>query len=184
MKLLTAINEVLPKLGERPVTSTDSRSPTLAVVIPQIEATTRNLLTQGWWFNEHTTTLYPDSEGYIALPSNTLKLLSEPTKPAVQRGLRLFNLADQTEKWTGPVKATITVNLGFEELPESVAQAVLYSALVVIYGTDIGLEEVVRLWTTMSNDAQARMESEHLQNMRYSTRSSRRFFNLRSAMRG
>lgn len=184
MQLLKAINEVLPKLGERPVTSTESRSPTLAVVIPQIETSTRNLLTRGWWFNEYETTLYPDPEGYIAIPSNTLKLITERDKPGVQRGLRLFNITDQTEKWSGPVKATITVNLDFESLPESVAQYVLYSALVIIYATDIGLEEVVRVWSGMESDAQARMEAEHLQNMRYSIRNSRRYRNLRSAMRG
>lgn len=184
MKLLSAINEVLPKLGERPVTSTASRSPTLAVVIPQIEASVRNMLTLGWWYNEHSTTLYPDSEGEIALPSNTLKLLLEPTYQGVQRGLRLFNTETQTFKWSGPVKATLTHNLDFEELPESAAQAALYAALIVIYSTDIGLEEVVRVWTQMANDAQARMEAEHLQNKRYSIRNSRRFRNLRSAMRG
>lgn len=184
MKLLTAINEVLPKLGERPVTSTDTRSPTLAVVIPQLEATLRNVLTRGWWFNEYSTTLYPDPEGFIAIPSTTLKIITERDKPGVQRGLRLFDVENQTEKWTGPVKATITTSVGFEDLPESVAQYILYSALVIIYATDIGLEEVVRVWSGMESDALARMEAEHLQYKRYSIRDSRRYRNLRSAMRG
>lgn len=184
MKLLSAINEVLPKLGERPVTSTDSRSPTLAVVIPQIEASVRTLLTYGWWFNEYTTTLYPDSEGYIALPSNTLKIVTTRDFQGVQRNLRLFDMASQTDKWTGPVTATITSLLDFEELPESAAAAALYSALVIIYATDIGLEEVVRVWSGLETTARATMEAEHFQNMRYSTRNSRRFRNLRSAMRG
>lgn len=184
MLLLNAINEVLPKLGEHPVTSTESKSPTLAVVIPQIEATTRNLLTAGWWFNTFNITLYPDSEKYIGVPLNTLKWIPEPGVSCIARGERFYNGDTQSFKFDGPVKGVVTQLVSFEELPESVAQAVLYTALVIIYATDIGLEEVVRIWQGLATAGMARMEAEHLENKRYSIRQSRRFRNLLSAMRG
>lgn len=184
MLLLDAINEVLPKLGEHPVTSTESKSPTLAVVIPQINATSRNLLTRGWWFNTFETTFYPDSEKFIDVPLNTLKFIPEASKSCIPRGERFYNGATRSYLFTEPVKGVITQSVPFEELPESVAQAVLYGALVVIYATDIGLEDVVRIWQGLATTAMAQMEAEHLENRRYSIRNSRRYSKLRSAMRG
>lgn len=183
MLLLDAINEVLPKLGEHPVTSTESKSPTLAVVIPQINMTSRNLLTRGWWFNTFEITLYPDSEGYIDVPLGTLKWIPEPGVSCIARGERFYNGVAQSFKFTVPIKGVVTQSVPFEELPESVAQAVLYGSLVIIYATDIGLEEVVRVWQGLASTAMAQMEAEHLENKRYSIRQSRRYLKLRSAMR-
>lgn len=184
MLLLDAINEVLPKLGEHPVTSTESKSPTLAVVIPQINATSRNLLTRGWWFNTFEATLYPDSEKFIDVPLDTLKWIPEPGASCVVRGERFYNGAKRSYEFDGPIKGIITQSVPFEELPESVAQSVLYGALVIIYSTDIGLEDVVRIWQGLATTAMALMEAEHLENKRYSIRNSRRYRNLRSAMQG
>lgn len=184
MQLLTAVNEVLPKLGEHPVTSVAAKSPTLAVVIPQIEATTRNLLTVGWWFNTTETTFYPDSQNFVDTPERLLKFIPEPGVTAVVRGERFYDVVNQTFKFKAPFKGRITALVDFEELPESVAQKVLYDSLVIIYATDIGLENVIRVWQEMANNATAAMEAEHLQNMRYTTRQSRRYQNLRRAMRG
>ena len=183
MLLLDAINEVLPKLGEHPVTSTESKSPTLAVVIPQINATSRNLLTRGWWFNQFDTILYPDSEKFLDVPLDTLKFIPEPGVACIVRGARFYNGITRTFKFDAPVGGVLTQSVPFEDLPESAAQAVLYGALVIIYATDIGLEEVVRVWTGLASDALARMESEHLENRRFSIRNSRRYVKLRRAMR-
>ena len=183
MLLLDAINEVLPKLGEHPVTSTEAKSPTLAVVIPQINATSRNLLTRGWWFNTFDATLYPDSEQFIDVPLNTLKWIPEPDVSCIVRGERFYNGKTRTFKFTEPVHGVITQDVPFEELPESVAQTVLYGALVIVYATDIGLENVVQIWQGLAGTAMSLMEAEHLQNQRYSIRKSRRYLKLRSAMR-
>ncbi len=184
MLLLDAINEVLPKLGERPVTSTESKSPTLAVIIPQINASKRNLLTRGWWFNTFPTTLYPDAEKFIDVPNDTLKFLPTDRISCIARGERFYDGSKQSFLFDAAIKGVIVQNIPFEELPESVAQRVLYEALVVIYATDIGLEAVVQMWTALSSAAVAAMEAEHLENMRYTTKDSRRYRHLRQAMRG
>ena len=49
MKLLDAINTVLPYLGEANVTSTTARNPTVQAVIQQIDTAKRSLLGTGWW---------------------------------------------------------------------------------------------------------------------------------------
>lgn len=184
MLLLDAINEVLPKLGEHPVTSTAAKSPTLAVVIPQINATTRNLLTRGWWFNTFPVTLFPDAEKFIDVPNDTLKFIPDERISCVVRGERFYDGNKQSFLFTAPVKGLLTQNVAFEDLPESAAQRVLYESLVIIYATDIGLEQVVQVWQGLSATATALMEAEHLQHAKYSTRDSRRYKNLRRAMRG
>lgn len=184
MLLLSAVNEVLPKLGEHPVTSTEAQSPTLAVVIPQIKSTLRNLLTQGWWFNTSRVKFFPDSEKFVDTPVGLLKFIPEAGVTAVARGERFYDIVKQSYEFDAPFSGAITTLLDFEELPESVAQRVLYEALVIIYATDIGLEQVIQIWDGMAKAAQASMEAEHLQNMRYSTKTSRRYLNLRRAMRG
>ena len=67
MKLLDAVNLVLPKLGERPVTSLEVKHPTLAVLLPIIEQTQMNTLQRGWWFNEYEYTAYPNAQGEIGI---------------------------------------------------------------------------------------------------------------------
>ena len=72
MKLLDAVNLVLPKLGERPVTSLEVKHPTLAVLLPIIEQTQVNTLQRGWWFNEYEYTAYPNAQGEIDIGATSV----------------------------------------------------------------------------------------------------------------
>lgn len=182
MELLTAVNRILPKLGEHPVTSLNTKHPTLAILIPQIETKIEDVLTPGWWFNTSNVTLYPDSEGGIALPDTILSFIADK-HPAVARGLKLYNQGYRTFSWSEAVTGVLIEKLPFDELPESVAQVVLYSALVSSYVTDIGMEDDVRMWQAEAQDAERRMNSEHLKNMRYSLKNGRRFQKIERARR-
>lgn len=183
MDLLKAVNSILPKLGEHPVTSVEAKSPTLAVVLPQLEETRAALLLSGWWFNEYPTTLYPDTAGGIAVPDDTLSFVPCEPIPMIQRGTAFFNGATRSFKFDASVSGTLITDVPFEELPESAAQYVLYSALVIIYATDIGFEDVVRMWSARAADALAQMESEHLKQKKFTIKTSKRYRNLRRAMR-
>lgn len=183
MDLLTAVNLILPALGEHPVTSISVKHPTLAVIIPQVDAQRRAFLLRGWWFNEYKTTLYPDSEGGIALPTGLLSFIPDSVNCAV-RGGALFNTDTLDFLWDSSVTGSIIMDLEFDELPDSAAQYVMYSALVTAYVTDIGLEQVVQVWGNAANAAQASVTAEHLRNKRYSTLKSARFGRLSRALRG
>lgn len=182
MELLTAVNRILPTLGEHPVTSLNTKHPTLAIILPKIDLKIDDLTIQGYWFNTFDVALYPDSEGGIAIPVDTLTFV--PTKePAIQRGRKLYNAASQTYVWTKPVDALITTRIPFAELPESMALFVMYSVMVTSYVTDIGLEQDVQLWQSEMAKAEARVMSEHLRNMKYSTRKTQRFQRIERARR-
>lgn len=186
MDLLKAVNEILPKLGERPVTSLEAKSPTLAVILPQIESETSLALSTGWWFNTaYNTDLFPDSEGNLMVPEDTISFVSNREYPAVVvRGERFYDLQRRSYFFTSKIRGTLIQNVPFEELPENAARWIMFSAMVTIYATDIGMEQVVQLWSQYAIAAKGLMEQEHLRQRQYSVKQSPRYRKLRNAMRG
>ena len=183
MELLTAINRILPALGEHPVTRVDTKHPTLAIIVPIIQAKLDETLLRGWWFNEFPYTLYQNNEGIIDMPAAALSFIARDVD-AIVRGRQLYNPTTMNFLWTAPVVGTLTQRILFDELPESVATYVFYSALIQTYLTDIGLESVVQKWEAVKQEAEATATQEHLRNKKYSTRRSARYIRLRNAMRG
>lgn len=186
MDLLRAVNEILPKLGERPVTSLEAKSPTLNVILPQIECETALVLSPGWWFNTaYNVDLFPDSEGNLNVPEDTISFIANKnSRKVVVRGERFYDLTTRSYTFTEKVTGTLIQTVAFSDLPENAARFVLYSAMVTIYATDIGLEQVVSLWSQYAATAKAQMEQEHLRHRGYSVKQSPRYRNLRNAMRG
>lgn len=186
MKLLTAVNEILPKLGERPVTSVEAKSPTLAVILPQIDAEIHLVLAPGWWFNTcYNVDLFPDSEGNLVVPDDTISFLPAKGYPdVIARGGRFYNTTTRNYFFTEKIRGTLIQWVDFEDLPETAARFVLYSALVTIYATDIGLEQVVQLWRQYAQQGQTNMEQEHLRHRQYNIKQNPRYRKLRNAMRG
>lgn len=183
MELLTAVNLILPALGEHPVTRIEVKHPTLAVILPVIQSKLDSTLMRGWWFNEFKHTLYPDSERGLALPDETLAFIPDRGFEGSVRGKRLFNKNTLDFFWDGPVTGTLQLRLPFNELPESVATYIFYHALVQVYLVDIGLENVVGEWKLIATEAEYLATNEHLRNMRHTTQKSRRYARLRSSMR-
>ena len=183
MQILEAVNLILPKLGEHTVTAVDVKHPTLAIILPLLEQKRKEILLKGWWFNEYDTVLYPDAEGKIAAPVTVLAFRSEYVD-VVFRGPALYNLVERSYTFTDPVSGTLTEDVSFELLPESIANFILYSACVQAYATDIGLEKVVQVWDQESRSANAAATAEHLRNKNYSTRRSPRWWRFVHALRG
>lgn len=185
MKLLEAINRILPALGETVVTSIDSRNPTVAIIRNAIQAQTSDLQLQEWWFNTFDVELYPNTSGEVELPVNLISWIPYDNG-GVQRGDKLLNPETLTFQWPigTPLRGQIRVRVDFEELPESAATHVLYEACVKAYVDDIGAEQALSIWQQKSGQARIQLEAEHLRNRRYSTKRSRRYSRIRSAMRG
>lgn len=182
MELLTAVNRILPALGEHPVTSLNQKHPTLAILLPGIDGKRDDLTMQGWWFNSFDTTLYPDPEKYVAVPAECLSFVPK-REQAVVRGKKLFNAVTLSYAWNAPVEGNLITRVPFNELPESVAGWVFYSALVDAYVTDIGVQSELKNWERLAGQAEARVLSEHLRNKKYTTRKSPRYQRIISAMR-
>jgi len=183
MKLLDAVNLILPKLGEHSVTSLEIKHPTLAVILPEVENELRVVLNKGWWFNEFDYTAHPDSEGIIMLGSTALTFTPKYAETAVQRGQQLYNPETLSYVFTSPVEGRVRQYIEFDLLPESMAQYVFYTSLCNIYTTDIGVTQEVQVWMSRAAAAYSDALAEHLRQRKYSTRSSRRWSNLHRALR-
>lgn len=184
MKLLDAVNYILPKLGEHQVTSTDTKHPTIAILLPIIDTELRQLLAKGWWFNEFKYKAYPDSEGRIVLGSNTLEFVPDKPDVAVQRGLSLYNPVTLSYVFDTYIEGTVHEYVDFEDIPESAAQYVVHNALVASYTTDIGATQELQLWASKAQMAYSDLLAEHLRQRKHSTRRSRKWARFMNALRG
>lgn len=184
MILLDAVNLILPKLGEHGVTSLNTKHPTLAVILPEIDNELRQLLMKGWWFNEFDVTLYPDPEGKIAIGTDVLTFTPDCADVAVQRGVELFNPITLNYVFTEAVPGRVRQYVEFDKLPESAAQYVYFAGLVNAYVADIGLTQEVQAWGNKAQAAYSDLLAEHLRQRKYSTRQSKKFRRLVSALRG
>lgn len=173
MKLLDAVNLVLPKLGERPVTSLEVKHPTLAVLLPLINQKLRSVLRRGWWFNEYEYTAPLGIDGTITLGTDTLSFVPDIPDTAVARGLQLFNPKTFDYTFTEPVSGRITQYVVFDELPESAAEHIWYSALVEAFTTDIGVTSELQVWQTLAGAAWSELVAEHLSQKKHNTRKTR-----------
>lgn len=184
MKLLDAVNLILPKLGEHRVTRLDVKHPTLAVILPEVENELVSLLQRGWWFNEFDYTAYPDSEGAITLGADTITFTPKYPNTAVQRGNALYNPVTLSYVFTAPVEGRVRQRVEFDDLPESAAQFVYYSALNNAFVTDIGMTNELQAWSASAGVAYSAMLAEHLRNKQYNTKNTRSWGRLKRALRG
>ena len=164
MKLLDAVNTILPYLGEANVTSTTARNTTVQSILQQIETAKRALLATGWWFNTVNVTLYPGSDYKIKAPVNVLNWeCSDESVLSEIRGEYLYNLETGTLEFTESQTGTIKQDLEFEELPEYAAQTVMYIACTAVYSADMGVDNTYGT-EILSKLAQARtlLERDHL----------------------
>lgn len=184
MKLLDAINLILPKVGERPVTSLAVKHPTLAVLLPIIDITRRSMLKRGWWFNEYEYTAYPNSDGKIDMGVDALAFVPARNSVGVLRGRSLFNPNTLTYVFDASVPGRLTTDVPFDELPDACAEYVLYTALVEAYTTDLGVTQELGVWQGRAAAAWSDLLVEHLRQRKHNTRNSRRWRSYISALRG
>lgn len=183
MKLLDAVNLILPKLGEHPVTSVTLKHPTLAIILPEVDNELKRVCNQGWWFNQFEYKATPDVDGKIALGTDTLSFVPYVAYAAV-RGKELYNVETMSYVWDDPVEGLLTTYVQFEELPETAAQVVWWNALINAFATDIGVSQELQIWQVRAGAAASDLMAEHLRNRRYNTKKTKRFRRLRNALRG
>lgn len=182
MKLLDAVNLIMPKLGERPVTSLSVKHPTLAVLLPIIAQKRRSTLTRGWWFNKYPYTAYPANDGTITIGTDTLSFVPDEVNTAVLRGTDLFNPVTLTSVFTGPVSGIVCQDVEFDLLPESMANYLFYSSLVEAFATDLGVSQELSVWQSLAAQGWSDVMMEHLRQVKKNTKQGSAWRKLRRAM--
>lgn len=164
---LYAINMILPALGEKPVTSLESRNPTVQIALNALDVAVREMLSRGWFFNRFRVKLYPDPDGTIVLPEGCIGWYEHTRHGSVQKGDKLFNTKTLSDKFPNVpyVEGTVRLSRTFEELPSQFQFYTVYKARDKAYKDDLGMDEVVQEWRMELARAEAAMMVEEVRNL-------------------
>ena len=147
---LDAVNIMISVIGESPVNTLSGTSVPVTVTqaVHALEETSKALQSEGWHFNtEYDYPLVPDSvTSRITLPVNTLKVDLDPEiytdSDPVQRGLKLYDRKNHRDTWTKDLKAIITFELEFEELPEQFRHYIAVKSARIFAARFLGSREI------------------------------------------
>ena len=147
---LDAVNIMISVIGESPVNTLSGTSVPVTVTqaVHALDETSKAIQSEGWHFNtEYDYPLVPDSvTKRITLPVNTLKVDLDPElntdTDAVQRGLKLYDRKNHRDTWTKDLKAIITFELEFEELPEQFRHYISVKSARIFAARFLGSREI------------------------------------------
>ena len=137
-------------IGESPVNTLSGTSVPVTVTqaVHALEETSKAIQSEGWHYNtEYDYPLVPDSvTSKITLPVNTLKVDLDPEictdSDPVQRGLTLYDRKNHRDTWTKDLKAIITFELQFEELPEQFRHYIAVKSARIFAARFLGSREI------------------------------------------
>jgi len=183
MELLDAVNTCLTALGEARVTSTDTRHPSVDLILQTLATKQKLLLERGWWFNTQDEEMFPDTLGRIPYPAASIAIKSlDGYTIYSKRNHFLFDNTHNSMYFTGPVCIQVTYNLDFEDLPESVATVITYRAARAVYVGDLGNDASVQDLVMNEQQAMLLVEEQHMRNKKHSTRRRRQWARYQNSL--
>lgn len=163
---LQAVNECLKAIGEAPVSDLTGGGASADVesAFGTLQNVSRAVQVEGWNFNtEEATRIAPDSNGFLTLPANTLRVDSvEPDRAirVVMRGQRLYDKTNKTFVFTDGVTCDLVVLLPFEDMPEYVRRYITIRAVREFADNELASDTVHSF--KMADEEQARVMMESL----------------------
>lgn len=183
MRLLTAVNLILRKLGEIEVPSVDEAYPTLAIVLPALDEARQTVLKEGWWFNTlQDWDAVPDENGEVQLPASTLMFYPDDPK-YVFEGQYIVQ-ADNHDPLIGKaVRGRLVLDKEFERLPFTCAMAVAYTAAVDTYTSDIGPDKTSEKLDATRMEYLMTLSAEHTRSRKQNSSHKRAFQRWKRSLR-
>lgn len=157
---LSAVNSILGSIGQAPVQSLEFENPEISFIHHLLQECATDVQNEGWVFNrEENYTLLPDSQGYIKLPENILRMdVSEGqvwrTTDVVKRNGRLYDKLTHTDVFERPLRLDITWKFDFEDLPTVFKRYITLKAASRAATQLVGNPQLVQL--IAGQEAQAR----------------------------
>lgn len=141
---------MLGHIGESPVNSisdTNALPISASTALSVLDEVSRAVQAEGWHFNsEVSVSLSPASDGTITLSEDILELDAVDTSiDLVQRGLSLFDRANNTTVFTKDLTVNLTRLLEWTSLPESARRYMTLRASRVFQGRIVGSRELEAL---------------------------------------
>ena len=126
---LEVINYLLSQVGAAPVSNLNNPLPDIVSAQLRLNEASIWVQKRGWWFNKVLAqTLVPDGSGEIALPPQTLKVVSPFNTFVINRDDKLYDPFRDSFEFTEPVTVDITLLMDWEQLPGSVQDVIMYRA--------------------------------------------------------
>lgn len=152
-----AINIVLQILGEQTL---DENTQVTDVYEAEeadrvIENIKTEVLSSGWSFNtEESWTLLPDTDGYIVIPENMLRVdASETSSKYVRNDGKLYNTETKSYKFTDAVEVDVVWDVAFNDIPFAFQQYITLKAGRVLYQRLVGDTTTINLLIQDERDA-------------------------------
>ena len=133
MTKLEAVNMVLRGVGQDVVETLDEDWPDVQSASKLVDDISRALQIKGWSWNKRKFTFTPDENGFIFLPNNYISIFVEDHRNythVVERGMKLFDIDNDTFVFTTALTLHLYVLVPFEEFPLSVKEYIGCSAAV------------------------------------------------------
>jgi hypothetical protein len=120
---LDAVNEMLSVIGEAPINSLQTSGVGDAQLAYKILTNAaREVQLVGWhWNTEKSFPILPDTNGFLYIPLNTLKVDTSGAFKSfdlIQRGNRLYDRVNHTFVFDESVTVDLVLMLDFDEMPE------------------------------------------------------------------
>lgn len=186
MKLINATNHILGVLGEATVTTTQIQHPTVASILETIDMEKDSFLENGLWFNTREVKMYPNESGAIEVPTNALFIrdIEKDNNLYVERSGGLYDVTADSSVFTEPVDLEIIYNLDFEDLPESVARAIMYNAAYIKYVSEFGVDNTAKQEQQFALKAEASVKKQNLKSRKYNSNRNKSFYRITSFIKG
>lgn len=167
MELVEAQDYILGVLGSSPTGDITSLNPDAQAARSAISTVKKTLQKRGWWFNKNrNVTMTPNTDGEILLPSNVIKIIPVGNQYVVQRGIKLFNSADNTYVFEIDVTAHQILNLEWDLLPVDMQDAVRYRAAGELCSTELEDSNKASEQFTLYNEALNEVKSADLKSLK------------------
>lgn len=182
---LDVVNDMLACLGELPVNSLEEGHPMVPTAIRVLDIANKREQTKSWWFNRELTDLTPDSDGFIFVPGDTLKVDPQVrTLNYVQRGRRLYKPYEPNAAtkytFTDTVRVWLVREVPFEDCPVTAQLLVSYSAQLDFMKSYEADPQKFSQVTDLYRDALRTINAEHVRAMDVNMLARRPVFNERT----
>ena len=131
---LSAVNSILGSIGQSPITKLNFQNPEISFAYQLLQEANTDIQNEGWTFNrEQNYPLIPDSEGYIQIPENVLRMDVSgndvcKTTDVVKRDGRLYDKMRHSYTFDRPMHFDIVWLFKFEDLPSAFRRYIVAKA--------------------------------------------------------
>ena len=158
---LSAVNSILGSIGQAPIQRLEFENPEVSFIYNILSECDVDVQNEGWVFNrEENYTLLPDSNGWIQIPENVLRLdVSDGqvwrTTDVVKRNGRLYDKLTHSDVFEGPIRLDFVWKFRFEDLPSVFKRYITLKSAGRAAAQMVGNRELAGLLSTQEAFARA-----------------------------